>query len=372
MRKLTWKQALAWRMEQQFLGGSRGTSVEDVVRRLGAVQAQVASSAALAVAVRADRLKPDDVTQALAEGRVIKAWANRGTLHLITPDTGPRILSLLASGRWWDKPSFWSWFQMDPAQYDVLREAVRDALDGTALTRSELATAVTTRPGLEHVGESLRESWGTIFHPMTWLGDLCFAPSTDGQIRFTRPATISPGWVGIPNAAEAAPLVVADYLRAYGPSTVNRFRFWLAEGRILKRHALDWFHSLGNRMVEVDVDGESAYVLADDLDAIMATRPTSLVRFVSGFDQYVLGGGTDDRHVIPTGRRRDVSRQSGWIAPSVIAGGIVKGTWAISGERVRVAWFTESGRPPTPKLEGEVRRVGRILERDLVLEVALA
>lgn len=358
-------------MERQFLDGVRGSSVEDVVRRLGAVQAQVASSAALAVSVRGEGIKPDHVGRAIAEGRLIKAWANRGTLHLITPDTGPGILSLLAAGRWWDRPPFWSWFDLDPVRFEVLREAVREALDRRALTRTELAAVITTRPGLQHVGESLRESWGTVFHPMTWLGDLCFAPSGDGQIRFTRPTTLSASWAGIPDPAEAAPVVVADYLRAYSPATVERFRYWLAEGRILKRHAEVWFHSLGDRMVKLDVDGETAYVLAEDVDAIMATRPTSAVRLVPGFDQYVLGGGTDDTHVIPAGRRRDVSRQSGWIAPSVIAGGVVNGTWAIERDVVRVSWFGEARRLPRAMLGAEAKRLGSILERPLRLEVAL-
>ena len=96
-----------------------------------------------------------------------------------------------------------------------------------------------------------------------------------------------------------------------------------------------------------------------------STRPTSAVRLLPGFDQYVLGPGTKDPHVIPTGRRSDVSRKSGWIAPVVVSKGVVCGTWDIDGDRVSVSWFDETGRIPRRALGAEVERLASILDRDL-------
>ena len=48
----TWLHALAWRLHRHHLAARDGGSVVEVVRRLGGVQAQVASSARQAVAVR--------------------------------------------------------------------------------------------------------------------------------------------------------------------------------------------------------------------------------------------------------------------------------------------------------------------------------
>jgi hypothetical protein len=66
-----------------------------------------------------------------------------------------------------------------------------------------------------------------------------------------------------------------------------------------------------------------------------------------------------------------VSRQSGWIAPVVVAGGVVVGTWELDGERVKVAWFGEAGKAPRTALEGEAARLATILGRHLDVEVAL-
>ncbi len=50
--KVSWPQALAWRLERQLLNPVGDLSVADTVRRLCGVQSQVASSAELAVRVR--------------------------------------------------------------------------------------------------------------------------------------------------------------------------------------------------------------------------------------------------------------------------------------------------------------------------------
>jgi hypothetical protein len=89
------------------------------------------------------------------------------------------------------------------------------------------------------------------------------------------------------------------------------------------------------------------------------------VRLLPGFDQYVLGPGTGDGHVVPTPRRAAVSRQAGWISPVVVAGGIVRGTWELDRDSVRVAWFSEGGTVPRTALDGEVARLSSILGRNL-------
>jgi hypothetical protein len=89
------------------------------------------------------------------------------------------------------------------------------------------------------------------------------------------------------------------------------------------------------------------------------------VRLLPGFDQYVLGPGTGDPHVVPSARRAAVSRQAGWIAPIVVAGGVVRGTWELADGEARIAWFGESGRVPQRLLRVEVARLAEIVGRAL-------
>jgi winged helix DNA-binding protein len=370
--KVTWQQALALRMERHLLDPIGKLPVPRVVRRLCGVQAQVASSAELAVRVRREASRPGEVGRALSQGRLIKTWAMRGALHLLTPEEAGAFLSLMAAGRSWERPSWQRYFGVTPEKMDVLRRAVRQALDGTVLTRDELVTAVIAQRGLGHVGEALRSGWGTLLKPLAWQGELCFGPSRGNRVTFMRPEAASSHWAGVPAPDEAAPVAIAAYFSAYGPATIDSFGNWLAGGWFGKRQLRTWFSALGDRLAKVEVEGEQAYVLAEDLDELTSARPTTAVRLLPGFDQYVLGPGTADGHVVPAARRAAVSKQSGWISPVVVAGGVVCGTWELDGERVRVAWFREAGRLPRNALEAEVARLSAILDRGLVAATSLA
>jgi hypothetical protein len=336
--------------------------VTDVVRRLCGVQAQVASSAELAVRVRREASRPGEVGRALSEGRLIKTWAMRGALHLLSPEEGGAFLSFMGADRLWK--SWQRYFGMTAKEMDMLRAAILDALDEMPLTRAELADAVVARRGLGHVGEALLSSWGELLKPLAWRGDLCLGPSRGTRVTFTRPEAASSRWAGVPDPEEAAPAATMAY-GAYGPATFDAFVNWLAGGWFGKRQLRTWFTALGDRLVEVEVDGERALVLAEDADELASARPTTAVRLLPGFDQYVMGPGTADGHVVQAPRRASVSRQSGWISPVVVAGGVVRGTWRLEGDRVNIAWFREAGQPHRNALKAEIARLSSILERDL-------
>jgi hypothetical protein len=369
---VSWEQALAWRLRRQLLDPVGDRPVAEVVRRLCGVQAQVASSAELCIRVRRTVSKPGDVGRALTQGRLIKTWAMRGTLHLLTPEDAGAFLSLIAAGRSWERPSWQQWFGITPKQLDALRAVVRDALDGTVLTREELVAAVIAKRGFGHVGDALRSGWGSLLKPLAWQGDLCFGPSRGSRVTFTRPESASPRWAKLPEPDDAAPIAIGAYLRAYGPATVHGFANWLSRGRTSKQQLRRWFDEARPQLAEVEVGGERMYVLAADLDDLVSTKPTRAVRLLPGFDQFVMGPGTEDAHVIPARRRSAVSRQAGWISPIVVAGGVVRGTWSLADDDVQVAWFTEGGPVPRTALRAEAKRLATIIGRPLRLEVSLA
>ena len=370
MVTISWQQALAWRMRRHLLEPIGHASVPDVVNRLCGVQAQVASSAELAVRVRRQTSRSGEVGRALREGRLLKTWAMRGTLHLFTPEEAGAFLSLMASGRSWERPSWQRYFGVTPKQIEALRRAVRTALEDGPLTREEVAAAVAGTRGLRHVGVALGSSWGPLLKPLAWHGDLCHGPTQGSRVTFMRPEDASSRWRGLPAPDQAAIVAMEAYFRTYGPTTIDAFGNWLAGGWFGKRQLRVWFDALGERLVEVDVDGGRAHVLVEDVDELASTSATTAVRLLPGFEQYVLGPGTGDGRVVPTSRRAAVSRQSGWISPVVLARGVVCGTWELNADRVSVTWFGEAGRPPRTALNEEVTRLAAILDRDVRLDVS--
>ena len=97
---------LAWRMRRQLLDPAGEADVTDVVRRLCGVQAQVPAAASLAVRVRQQNSAAGGVTRALEERRLMRTWAMRGTLHLLTPKEAGAYLSLVGASRSWEKGSW--------------------------------------------------------------------------------------------------------------------------------------------------------------------------------------------------------------------------------------------------------------------------
>jgi hypothetical protein len=358
---LSWSCALAWRLRQQFLHPVGTESVAGVVRRLGAVPAQLDSTAELAVRARQERSQPGEVARALADGEIIKTFAFRGATHLLTPEEGGAFLALRAASRMWELPSWQSFYGLTPSDWPLLREAVREALADGPMARDELGAAVTAHPKFRHLGFAFADGAGTLLKPLAWQGDMSFGPSRDGRATFQR-LDVNPRWAGIPGLDEAGTRAVEAYFRAYGPATPDHVRYWLGEGLGAGRKRIQaWIASFGDRLAVVDIDGEPAYVLREDLQALASTPATAAVRLLPGHDQWVLGPGTADARVVPPARRALVSRK----ANLVIVGGVVSGTWSLSDGEAVVAWFPEAGSPPREALAEEVTRLAGLLDRPL-------
>ncbi len=365
---ITWSQALAWRMGRHLLEPIGNESVAAVVGRLGAIPAMDEDLAELAVRLRRTRSRPGEVAQALRDGQIIKSFAFRGATHYLSPEDGGAYLALRAAGRQWELPSWQEYYQLRPADWPAFRETVRHALAGGPLTVTELGAAVTRKSQYRHLRPVFDDGAGTLVKPLTWLGDMSFGPPHDGQYTFQR-LDDNPRWVGQWDLDEAGPYAITSYFRTYGPATYDHVYYWLGDGLSAGRKRLSsWLTALGDRLAAVDVEGSTAYVLSEDVDELMTARPTNAVRLLPGHDQWAIGPGTKDEHVVPPARRTPVTRK----ANLVIAGGVVSGTWSARRGEVTVNWFGELGAPPREPLEQEVSRLAGVLERPLRATVTTA
>jgi hypothetical protein len=367
MLSLCWSEALSWRLRQQLLDPIGAASVVAVVRRLAAVPAYPDAAAELAIRARQARSRSGEIARSLAAGQIIKTYAFRGATHLMTPEDGGVYLALRAASRMWELPSWQRYYGLTPSDWPLLREAVREALADGPMTCDELRAAVTARPQFRHLGPVFISKSNTFLKPFAWQGDLSFGPPRAGQATFQR-LDHNPRWAGVPDLDEAGMRAVEAYFQAYGPATPTHVQYWLGESLGAGRKRIhSWIAALSERIAEVEIDGDTAYVLREHLDDVAATHASTSVRLLPGHDQWVLGPGTADAHVVPPARRRLVSQQ----ANLVILGGVVSGTWSLSDDQVVVAWFTEAGSPAREALAEEVARLATILERPLQLRVQM-
>jgi hypothetical protein len=148
--RVTWEQALAWRMARHFLARTGGTDeLVQVVARICGLHAQVRSSLELSLWARIDGLDPDAVREALWQRRsLVKLWAARGTLYQLPAVELGLWLSALSA-----MPKFGN--TGDP---DELAHAVGQALRGHELTREDLAAEVGLRTGSQEFAGFVRSS----------------------------------------------------------------------------------------------------------------------------------------------------------------------------------------------------------------------
>jgi hypothetical protein len=312
-----------------------------VVSELCGLHAQVTSSADLTLWARVDGWRPADLADGLWRDRtLVKLWAVRGTLHVLRSDehalwTAALRTSPAARGERWAR-----YLGISQAQMDAVIDAIGDALTGRALTREELAVEVGRRRRDRSLGEALRHSWGGLLKPASYRGLLCFAPSDGQHVRFTDPRS----WLGLdgsaPDPPDALREVIRRFVATYGPVPLDEIGRWWSEGASAGARRL--LRSLGDEVIEVEVDGTSAWMRADAAERIAAYGRPRSVRLLPGFDQYVIGSTKHSGRLMPGGADRDrVHRQAGWVSPVLAVDGMLEGVWSYARRASRVVVTVE-------------------------------
>jgi hypothetical protein len=345
----------------------------DVVRDLIGVQAQVMSSAELALSARVEGLRPDDVRDALWTRRtLVKTWAMRGTLHLVASDELPELVGALANRRSWRSPVWLRYFGVTLQQMEELLDAFGEVLGATPATKAAVADAIATRTGDPELGAKLRSGWGTFLKPAAMNGLLVYGPDDGRNVTYVDPRE----WLGVsmPAPSEASlGALLRRYLALQPGTSLDQLARWLGVARATIRRGLRHIES---GMVVVEVDGERTFVRHEDLDCLTSDDPpaNALVRLVGGFDPYVFALTRAAPPLLPVERRHLVSRTAGWISPSLLIDGAIVGTWSheVRTERLAVdltPWRRLSAGERRSVAE-EADRIGRFLDRPVDLDIA--
>src|SRR5581483_10105894 len=172
MKALKWHQVHAWRLSQHglFPRLDSGNFVE-AVTRTGGIQAQVMSAAELGLFSRVEGLGQQDVRSALWQYRtLIKTWAMRGTLHLLSA----KDLPLYVAARDWHSGPAWSNYFAEfglstPAQQESFLSAVPHVLEQGPMTRQQLADALAKHIGISKVRDLIiGANWGSPLKPSAY------------------------------------------------------------------------------------------------------------------------------------------------------------------------------------------------------------
>ena len=310
-----------------------------VAGRICGLHAQVLSSAELALWARVEDLESGDVERALWRDRtLVKTWAMRGTLHLLPArEMSFWRAALSASGRYRTDRMWQRLLGITLEEMDRLTDAIAAALNGRMLTREELMREVGRISGSDGFAELALNGWGTILKPAAFTGRLCFAPSVGQRVRFTHPES----WLGTPletgDPDTATATVARRFLAAYGPATEQDLARWWGGASVAAVRR--WIASLDSEVQKVDLDGASAWMLAQQVREIRDMPPARSVRLLPAFDPYVIGASRHADKLLPGDLRARVYRPQGWISAVLLVNGRMEGIWRheLKGSRVEIA-----------------------------------
>jgi hypothetical protein len=295
---------LAQRMYAQGLDG-RATDVLAAVAGAGGLQAQDTAACRLQVRARTTGLTHADVSNACAEGRLVRTWLMRGTLHMVAARDVHWLVSYYG-------PSLVRGQRRRRLELGLTEDicvralpALREVLTGRALSRAEIVER------LAECGVRIEPKGQAPAHLLFYAsasGLTCRGPELD---RDEPSYVLLDEWV-TDRYEPADPLaeLASRYFRAYSPASAADFAHWagIALGKAKK--------------VAASVDDGPA--------------TSGLLRLLPAFDTYLLG--YRERPVDPRYARK-INAGGGWIHPAVVVDGRVVGTWRRRSGEIEVEPF---------------------------------
>nr|WP_240896576.1 winged helix DNA-binding domain-containing protein [Kineococcus vitellinus] len=331
-----------WRLAAQGVLPRAGGAAE-VVRRLGAVQAQDLRAAATAVALRtADG--GDDLARALATGEVVRSWPVRGTLHLIGRDDLRPVLRLCARRTVAASARRRAQLGIGEADLAVALRCAQELLTGSrGASRADLLAA------FERAGQPTAAGRGYhLLFQLSATGALCQGPLLGREQAFVLleewlPAAGAPGGPeGAGDAAEdeeAAARWAERYLRGHGPASAADFAGWTKLPLGMARRA---FAAVRGGFEAVQVDGVE-HLVDPAVAGLVAAHRRALreLHLLPGFDEFLLGYAHRGHVLAREHADRVVPGGNGVFRGTLVAAGTVVGTWTRAGEGISADWFAE-------------------------------
>lgn len=209
------------RLHNQLISDPVTKTPQDVVRHLGAVQAQDYAAALWAVGLRIPNSTEADIEQTLAEGNILRTHVLRPTWHFVPPEDVRWMLKLSAGRIHRQMASTYRVVNVDAKLFSRTNALIGKALEGgKQLTRPELK-GVLERASISRVGERL----GFLLIAAELDALICSGPRRGKQFTYALLDERAPKSSQLTNE-EAKAILANRYLLSHGPATVRDFAWW--------------------------------------------------------------------------------------------------------------------------------------------------
>jgi winged helix DNA-binding protein len=305
------------RLVNQRIDGEKFEKPEEVVRWLGAIQAQDYLQALWAIGLRLQSATVADVERAISDGKIVRTWPMRGTLHFVPPEDARWRLRLSASrilardGRRLEQ------LGLDEGIMERCKELFYDALKGhKRLSRPEMMQL------LEEAGISTQNQRG--YHILWYLsqsGLICPGPMQGKQQTFV----LLDEWVPYSrelSREESLAELAKRYFASHGPATVHDLAWWAG---LTVTEARSGLEAAKSGLVSEKIDGREYWTTGDAPGH--TARDGSSIHLLPAFDEYLLGYKDRGAVLAVDDALRVVPGKNGVFFPTIVVDGRVVGTW---------------------------------------------
>ncbi|WP_162907570.1 winged helix DNA-binding domain-containing protein [Allorhizocola rhizosphaerae] len=210
------------RLSNQRITASKCETPEEVVRWLGAVQAQDYAQALWAVGLRMREATIAGVEKALQAGTILRMWIMRGTLHFILAEDAAWMLELLGKrGVAKATPKAWEYHAMDKKAMARAEKAIVAALSGGNVVTRAAMIDVLKAAGIPND----RQQSYFIFGLLCQTGVLCPGPPQGKEQTFVLLDEWAPRQRKL-TYEESIVELAKRFFPSHGPATLADFANW--------------------------------------------------------------------------------------------------------------------------------------------------
>jgi len=319
---MTFKEIANRRLQAQLLTGGGGVSATEVVKHMGAMQAQDFAMSKWGVGVRSG-LDEAEVTRAIEYGDIIRTHAMRPTWHLVHADDVRWILALTSPGVKRAYLSFGKKLGMDEKVLSGYnRKIARMLAGGEAMTRDDIMQVL-------NVDRNNKDDYrpSVIMMHAEQEAVVCNGPMQGKEITYVLMDTRVPTGEKLKREEVLARLAFT-YFNSHGPATVADFSWWSGLGLTDARRGAE---AVASQLESTTADGLTWYFTDHGLPARKA------LQLLPAFDEYLVSY-KDREASIASSHQPHAFTKNGIFKPVIVDGGNVVGTWKreVKGNKVAI------------------------------------
>ena len=305
----------ALRLHNQFISRSGFKSPEKIVAWMGGMQGQDFPGAKWSVGLRMPKATDADINRALNQGRIVRTWPMRGTLHLVAAADVRWILALTSPRNIAGNLRRRQQLELDDKTLARCREIFSKTLQGGIQKSRDEMYAVLERARISTAGQrGYHILWNAAQHAL-----ICFASTTSKEQTFA----LLDEWVAPAKEKtreEALAELALRYFTSHGPATVQDFIWWSGLSAAEARAGLE---AIKSKLVQ-ETASKVTWWMAPD---ISEPADASGLFLLPGFDEFLLG--YKDRSAVLESRHAEkiCPGGNGVFAPTIVFDGRVVGTW---------------------------------------------